>query len=439
MERTERRMSRKWVVLAGAALGAVLLLLLAVPYLLNVGRIRVDIETAASSALGRPVQIGQLRFSLLTGTLTADDLSITEDEAFGRGEFLHANSLAVGVEVLPLLLSERLRVNALTLDGPQVNLVRTASGRWNYASLGAREKNGAAPAQPPVSSSGLTSYFVRELKTDDGQISIGGVPRGAPAQTFRDVSLVATDISSGSAFRMAMGLTAPKGGKIKLEGTAGPIEPGGKLEQLVIHLKLHGQRVGIAGMEGLLENLGIPLPAGAALRGGSLDADLSVDGPLGRLVIAGPVTLSDVEISGFNFATWVGGMASLGGIKNSPDTLIQSIHCKVRAAPEGIRLDDVNVVMAEVGPITGAGTISAGNALEFHMKAELHANNGPLGGVRAVASLGQGSGGIPFEVQGTTAHPVFVSNAAGAVGNTLTLPVRGVGRLFGKHKDEKKP
>jgi hypothetical protein len=95
--------------------------------------------------------------------------------------------------------------------------------------------------------------------------------------------------------------------------------------------------------------------------------------------------------------------------------------------------------MAEIGPITGTGTISASNNLDFHMHAELRAGSGPLGGVRAVASLGQGSSGIPFQVEGTTSHPVFVSNAAGTVGNTLSLPVRGVGRMFGKLKGEKKP
>jgi hypothetical protein len=132
-------------------------------------------------------------------------------------------------------------------------------------------------------------------------------------------------------------------------------------------------------------------------------------------------------------------MASMGGIKNSSETQIQSIDCKVRVAPEGIRLDDLNVVMAEIGPITGAGTISPGNDLNFQMKAELHAGNGPLGGVRAVASLGQGSSAIPFQVEGTTSHPIFVSHAASAVGNTMSLPVRGVGRLFEKLKGEKKP
>jgi len=285
----------------------------------------------------------------------------------------------------------------------------------------------------------LTNYSVRELKADNGEVSIGGVSHGVPVQSFRDVSLVATDISSTSPFPVSIILEAPGGGKITLEGTAGPMGPDGKLEHAVIHLKFHGQRVGIAGMENLIENLGIPLPPGASFRGGSLNAELSVDGPLGRLVIAGPATLSDVQISGFNFATWVGGMASLGGIKNSSDTLIQSINCKVRVAPEGIRLDDLNVVMAEAGPITGAGTISPGNDLSFQMKAELHAGNGALGDVRAVASLGQGSGAIPFQVEGTTSHPLFVSHAAGTVENTLSLPVRGVGRMFGKLKGEKKP
>src|SRR5271155_2044247 len=213
---------KKRVVLAGAAIGVVLVLLISVPYLLDVNHYHAAIESAASSALGRPVQIGHLHFSLLTRTLTADDISIAEDAGFGRSAFLRAKSLAVGVEVLPLLFSHTLRVNSLTLDEPQVKVLRSASGKWNYGSLGAREKSGTAPPPSPDSSSGLTSYSVRELKTDNGQVSIGSVPRSASEQSFSDVSLVATDISSTSAFPVAIVLRAPGGGKITLEGTAGP-------------------------------------------------------------------------------------------------------------------------------------------------------------------------------------------------------------------------
>jgi hypothetical protein len=317
-------MNEKWpqirrngVLLAGAAIGVALLLLIAFPYLLNVDHYRATIESAASTALGRQVRIGRLHFSLLTRTLTADDISVADDEAFSRTAFLHARSLAVGVELLPLLFSHTLRVHSLTLDEPQMHLLRSASGKWNYASLGAREKRATTPPPAADSAGGLPSYFVRELKANDGQISIGSVPPGAPEQSFAEVSLVAADISSNATFPVTIVLKAPKGGKITLEGMAGPAELDGMLERVAIHLKFHGQRVGVAGVEGLLQNLGIPLPPGASLRGGSLSADLSVDGPLGRLLITGPVTLSDLQISGFNFATWVGGVASFGGIKDS--------------------------------------------------------------------------------------------------------------------------
>src|SRR5208283_2254092 len=173
MEDKRPQIPRKGVMFAGAALGVVLLLLLAVPYLLNVNHYRGAIESAASSALGRQVQIGQMRFSPLTRMLTADDISIADDEAFSRSAFLHAKSLAVGVEVLPLLFSHTLRVNSLTLVEPQMHVLRSASGKWNYASLGAREQSGTALPPAPDSSGELTNYSVRELKADNGEVSIG--------------------------------------------------------------------------------------------------------------------------------------------------------------------------------------------------------------------------------------------------------------------------
>jgi hypothetical protein len=430
---------RRGVIVAGAATSAAVLLLLAVPYFLNVDHYRAGIESALSSSLGRQVEIGHLHFSLFTRTLTVDDVSISDDEAFGHSAFLHAKSLTVGVELLPLLFSHSVRVNSLALAEPQMHLLRSASGKWNYASLGARRKSGTAPPLIPDSSSGQASYSVQELRFTGGRVSIGSVPSGAAERSFASVSLVATHILPTSAFPVSIAWKAPGGGDVTLEGMVGPIEPLGKLEGTAIHMKFHGERVAIAGMEVLLQVLGIPPPPGASLRGGSLNADLAVDGPLGRMVATGPVALSNVEISGFNFATWVGGKASLGGIKNSPDTLIQSITYQIRVAPQQIRLDDLNVTLAGFGPITGVGTISPGNDLNFQMHAVLHAADGALGGLRAVASLGQGSSGIPFEIQGTTSQPVFVGHGTATVGNTMSLPFRGIGRMFERQKDEKKP
>src|SRR5947199_9400443 len=118
---------------AAKIIGILILILLvvaiALPFLVNVNGFRPTIETQASSALGRKVTIGNLKLSILTGSVSADDLSIADDPAFGKAPFVAAKGVNVGVEVIPLVCNKTLHVAAVTLDGPQVAQLRTSSGK----------------------------------------------------------------------------------------------------------------------------------------------------------------------------------------------------------------------------------------------------------------------------------------------------------------------
>ena len=109
----------------------------------------------------------------------------------------------------------------------------------------------------------------------------------------------------------------------------------------------------------------------------------------------------------------------------------------MRYAPEGTRLDKIDVVVPAIGTVTGAGTISPSNELDFNMLANLSGGIG--GGLTKVA--GMGSGGIPVKVGGTMSNPTFIPDVKGMVGNQLkglvggkNNPVSGLGGLFGKKK-----
>ncbi len=101
-----------WVA-TGAALFVVLLAVAA--SLVHVDAYRPAIEAELRRSLGRAVEIGHLRFSLLGG-VTADRISIADDETFSRSPFLRAGSLEVGVNWLPLIFSHRLRIRSLRCE-----------------------------------------------------------------------------------------------------------------------------------------------------------------------------------------------------------------------------------------------------------------------------------------------------------------------------------
>ena len=74
----------------------------------------------------------------MSGSVSAEDLSIADDPAFSKDPFIRAKSLKVGVEVMPLIFSKTLHVTDITLDKPEIALLRDASGKWNFSSLGSK-------------------------------------------------------------------------------------------------------------------------------------------------------------------------------------------------------------------------------------------------------------------------------------------------------------
>src|SRR5580698_11526910 len=101
--------------IAAIVVVAFIVLLVIAPFLIPVDKFRPTIEEKASQALGRQVQLGSLSLSLITGSLSAENLSIGDDPKFSTSPFLTAKSLKVGVEILPLVFSKTLKVTGITI------------------------------------------------------------------------------------------------------------------------------------------------------------------------------------------------------------------------------------------------------------------------------------------------------------------------------------
>src|SRR5258707_15743626 len=93
---------RLWITIAAIAGGIILILLIAIPFLLNADNYRPRVQSMLSDATGRQVTLGHLSFSLFTGSLTAHQLSISDDPPFGQQPFVQAKQLHIGLEVGPL-------------------------------------------------------------------------------------------------------------------------------------------------------------------------------------------------------------------------------------------------------------------------------------------------------------------------------------------------
>ncbi len=526
----------KWIAIVVGVLIAIVLVL---PFLINVNAFRPRIESELTNALGRKVTVGNLSLSLWSGSLAADDIAIADDSSFSKAPFIRAKALNVGVEMMPLILSKTLHVTDLTLSRPQVALLRAASGRWNFSTLGnasPAKKSGAAPAANPNDAANPHSeqsieqnLSVGKLSIKDGQVSIADTNAPAKAHLYQNVNFTVKDFSFGSNFPFTMTADLPGGGTIKLDGTAGPINstdasltpfqaklevkkldlaasgfidqssgiaglanfdgtvssdgnqarssgnatadklklsPKGtpaqrtismkystayelqkqtgqlngdvsvgkaaaKLsgtydlrgESPVLNLKLNADNMPVDDLETLLPALGVTLPKGSSLQGGTLSADLTITGPVDKMVIVGPVKLVNTKLAGFDMGSKLSAISALGGAKTGPDTSIQNFSSNVHVAPSGIQTENINLVIPAIGTLTGSGTVSPQNALDYKMTASL--SGSVATGLSQLAGMSGKGASIPFFIQGTASDPKFVPDVKGMLGSQLSNRLGG--------------
>src|SRR5580704_9365747 len=154
------------VKIVGIAVAVLIVIIIALPFLINVNNFRPQIESTLGSALGRPVKVGNLSLGVFSGSVRADQLTIAEDPKFGSLPFIQAKSLKVGVELMPLIFSKQLNVTGVVLEHPEITLLRNRDGVWNFSSLGNQSAQSAT--RDPKASSAAANVNVAKLNVNDG-------------------------------------------------------------------------------------------------------------------------------------------------------------------------------------------------------------------------------------------------------------------------------
>ena len=138
------RMARFALIGVGAVVLLIVLVAVCLPFFLNADSFRARIESTLTKSLGRKVTIGKLELAVWSGGLVATNRTVADDPAFSTQPFIQADSVKIGVEILPLVLSKQLHIRGFSLIGPKVQLLRAANGTWNYSTIG---KSAAPSAQ----------------------------------------------------------------------------------------------------------------------------------------------------------------------------------------------------------------------------------------------------------------------------------------------------
>ncbi len=197
-----------------------LLAVLLVPLFINANTFRPTLESQLSDALGRKVTLGSLSFSLFSGSLVADNISIADDPAFSSKPFLQAKSLHIGVEVGPLLFHQQLLVTSFVTDSPSINLVHNAQGTWNFSDIG---RNAPSRTQNTQKESAVPNFTVGELKVVNGTAVVSDVPATGTPFTYSNLNLSAEQFSFAKSFPFTLSASLPAGGSLDVKGNAGPV------------------------------------------------------------------------------------------------------------------------------------------------------------------------------------------------------------------------
>src|SRR6266849_3731229 len=257
--------------------GLLIVIVIAAPFLIPVNQFRPTIEEKASAALGRKVDVGNLSLSLFSGSLAADNLSIADDPKFSKSPFLTAKSIKVGVELLPLILRKELNITAIVIDSPEVTLLRSGAGEWNYSSFGAATAKSRGKPAPPSAQ----EFSVAKMELRNGRIIIGST-NSQKRSTYDKVDLTASNVSLTTKFPVTLTANLPGGGNLKLDGTAGPLDQENTaLTPVNAKLTVNGLNLASTGL----------LDPSAGL-GGILDLNSTIASQNGEAVVSGNAKLT---------------------------------------------------------------------------------------------------------------------------------------------------
>ncbi len=190
------------------ALGGFIVLLLgaaaALPLLFDANSFRPQIQSALESSLKRKIDLGTLGLKFYPLSVKVNDVKVAEDDKYSSTiPFLTASEILVNLD-LRSLLNKQVKVDALTIIRPTVNLIRNAEGKWNYESVGQQNESG-----------GDSTLSFTELTVQDGTVTVNRAP--SFSQTLTGVNVALHDFVPGKPAKVKASAHLPGAGKQLME------------------------------------------------------------------------------------------------------------------------------------------------------------------------------------------------------------------------------
>lgn len=312
---------RKLAGILIAVVVIVVILVFALPALLDVNQYHDKIQAELQQKLHRHVTLGNMGLKIIPFSIRVSDAVIGEDPKFNTGRpFASAQELAVSAKLLPLL-RHQVEVNSVELVDPKIELVRNAQGIWNFASLHGEQ----APAPSGGSSQAIT---LSELKITNGQVAITDQQKHQSRSVYDHIDLDLSDYAPDKAFNLALAAHLPGQGDqyVKFDGSAGPLN---SQNSLATHLdgKLKLNQVSLNGLQKFLNSPQLQQYDAVA------SGDASVRNDNGNMSSDGNLELNNVRVHGVDIGYPIKADYNIGDNLNSDVIKISKLHVNFGPTP----------------------------------------------------------------------------------------------------------
>ena len=448
---------KKVLIIVASAVVLVLLIGVVLVSVIDVNRYRPMLESDLTAAMGRKVQMGDIHLSIFSGGASVGDFSIADDPAFSHGPFLTAKELTVGVNLLPLIFSKRLEVRSFSVKDPQVTLLRSPSGTWNYSSLGAAAKK--------ASSNAATDLSVEKLAILNGTIVVGVAGGKTKSKIYNHVDLDAGGLSSTAQFPFKLSAKTPGEGTVNVEGKAGPLNQSdasltplnATIEVSHFNLASSGFVDPASGIGGTLDFKGSVASNGEQLNAKGTARIEKLKAAPGGVPAPVPVTVDYATVYQLKRQTGVVSQGdvhigkALALLSGNYSATSESVTVQMKLDGKSMPVHDLEGFLAVVGVILPPGSLLNAGTLEMNLilagpvdhltiTGPINLSDARLAGFNAGSKLGalgvfagiSGKGGSDTEIKTLTA--TVHADPAGIDTDDLNAFLPSIGTVMGKAK-----
>ena len=246
----------KVLVGIGVVILLLMILVIALPFLIDLNRYQDRYRPLIEEALNRKVQLQDIRLTIWPRIgARVGGFVVQDDPAFRTGSFASLSSLDVGVKLLPLLRGQ-VEVEEITLRDPVIMVLKNAQGQLNVSTIGAKPAVPPTPSKPetPTQPAGsplqaLALFAVDRVSIDGGKLTYRDESLPKPVEyTVNQLEFLLTSVHLGDSPSVHVGATVqPYNLPVQLDGTFGPLVETLDVKSFTFNLELGKITIGLKG------------------------------------------------------------------------------------------------------------------------------------------------------------------------------------------------